>query len=443
MTIFLLAGRTGGPLIPLLALSKSLPEFNPVIIGVKNGFETKLAQQQKFEIKYLPEAKLNLLSFKNQNLSQIILGILDLIKTLFLLGFSFCQCIYLLLKYKPKGVLSSGSFLAVPMIFAAAILKFFRLISTKIIIHQQDPLPGLANKLTIGFADLKSCVFEYTKINFNKFKDCQIIPNPIDTQKFDQAKIESIENEQLREFFLVQTALLVEESAAIPLEVFKKIVSDQKPPRQDLDPSTKSIINKPIFLIFGGGSGAKVINDWVSSNLDQLLEHFRIIHLTGILQEESPMPLAEDSTKEVWQKLSSKITPELSELDPVSKSIKKDYLSLPSLIQDMPAALKFSDVILCRAGLGSITELQYLNKTAFLVPIPNSHQELNAELMKDRFTILEQANISDWINVINAQILTKMGKNTSFIDDFSTKNATQKELEAFCNQLKILLVKSL
>ena len=440
MTIFLLAGRTGGPLIPLLALSKSLPEFNPVIIGVKNSFETKLAQQQKFEIKYLPEAKLNLLSFKNQNLSQIILGILDLIKTLFLLGFSFCQCIYLLLKYKPKGVLSSGSFLAVPMIFAAAILKFFRLISTKIIIHQQDPLPGLANKLTIGFADLKSCVFEYTKINFNKFKDCQIIPNPIDTQKFDQAKIESIENEQLREFFLVQTALLVEESAAIPLEVFKKIVSDQKPPRLGLDPSTNSIINKPIFLIFGGGSGAKVINDWVSSNLDQLLEHFRIIHLTGILQEESPMPLAEKPSSESLGVIADVNSLRTSFID---SNIKKDYLSLPSLIQDMPAALKFSDVILCRAGLGSITELQYLNKTAFLVPIPNSHQELNAELMKDRFTILEQTNISDWINVINAQILTKMGKNTSFIDDFSTKNATQKELEAFCNQLKTLLVKSL
>lgn len=427
--IFLLAGRTGGPLIPLLAISKSLPEFNPIIIGVKNGFETKIAKQENLEIEYLPEAKLNILSFKKQKFAEILLGILDLIKTLFLLVFSFGKCIYLLLKYQPSGILSSGSFLAVPIIFAAVFLKKLGLIETKIIIHQQDPLPGLANKLTIRLADLKSCVFEYTKINFKNFKDCQIIPNPIDIQKFEAAKIENIENPKLKEFF--QPPLIKE----VPLRAEDYF---NHPAAKAASLFVKeSSSTKPIFLIFGGGSGAKIINDWVSSNLEKLLEHFRIIHLTGELQGN---PQSTSLTAPLLKE------PEKNTFFSKESTCRADdfsvYLPLPSLIHDMPAALKFSDVVMCRAGLGSITELQYLNKVAILVPIPNSHQELNAELVKNNFTILEQTNISDWINVINAQILTKMGKNTSFFDGFSTKNSTKKELEAFYNQARSVLVRS-
>ena len=38
-----------------------------------------------------------------------------------------------------------------------------------------------------------------------------------------------------------------------------------------------------------------------------------------------------------------------------------------------------SDVILARPGLGTLTELSALKKASILVPMPNSHQEDNAQ----------------------------------------------------------------
>ena len=84
--------------------------------------------------------------------------------------------------------------------------------------------------------------------------------------------------------------------------------------------------SKPVFLIFGGASGAEVINDWVISNLEHLTRRFNVLHLTGSLQRKH------------YQKVHS-----------------KNYLSLSELLdKEMKLALNLADVVLCRAGLNSI-----------------------------------------------------------------------------------------
>jgi UDP-N-acetylglucosamine:LPS N-acetylglucosamine transferase len=65
----------------------------------------------------------------------------------------------------------------------------------------------------------------------------------------------------------------------------------------------------------------------------------------------------------------------------------------------MLGAMQKSDFVLCRAGLGSITELNYLQKPTFLVPIPNSHQELNAYL-SPQFVTLDQNQSNFWLGQI-------------------------------------------
>lgn len=329
--IFLVAGRTGGPFFPIPKIISVLGEFNPIIIGVKNSFEERVCNAEKLELVYLPEAKLNFLSFKNPSVLDKVKGFFDLIWNLIKLKVSFWICVFQLLRYQPKMIYTTGSFLAVPLFWASRILNFLRLTSTKLVVHQQDPLPGLSNRICVKISDLTSCVFEHTKLNYISFKDSFVIQNPILESKFEPKSI--WQNTELQSF-----------------------VVEKK---------------KPTILIFGGGSGAKFINDWVIENKDSLTQNFNIVHLTGILQKDS-------------QKMTE----------------SENYFSTQAIFEDMPQLLSSVDFVLCRAGLGTISELEFLHKKAFIIPLPDSHQELNAELVKDKFVILEQKNSDLWLDTI-------------------------------------------
>ena len=55
-----------------------------------------------------------------------------------------------------------------------------------------------------------------------------------------------------------------------------------------------------------------------------------------------------------------------------------------SIFRDLfPEALHKADLVVCRAGFGSISELSALSKAAIIIPIPQSHQEDNARWLKE------------------------------------------------------------
>lgn len=333
--IFLAGGRTGGPIIPLIAVSQRLPAYTPIILGIKNSFEERYALDHNILFICLFEAKSRYHSFKNLSIFNKLEGYIGLLLSLILLLVNTIKITFYTVKFKPKGILSAGGFTAVPSIYAAKIANFIRLTKTKIIIHQQDPDIGLTNKLTAKFADYLTCVFQFTK-NDPLFNKAKTIYNPIDIGKFDPSK-------------------------NIPADSkFTNFFEQNK--------------NRKTLLIFGGGSGAEAINIWVWENIENLLKSFSIIHLTGDLQSTKPKNV-----------------------------VSARYLSLTSIYNEMPYLLQKVDLVLCRAGMSSISELLYLNKSAFLVPIPNSHQENNANQVKDYFEILDQRNIASWLQVIQSK----------------------------------------
>ena len=372
--IFLLAGRTGGPFFPLPTIAQNLPNYNPIYIGVKNSFEQKICTQNNWKLEFLPEVKLSILSFKNQTFGEKIINLFLVFLDIFRLGFSFAKSLFLLLKYQPKLIVSTGSFLAVPIIFSVKITNFFGFTKCKILVHQQDPLPGLANRLTVGLADLSSCVFEYTKSNFKKFSKAFLTPNPIDQKKYNQIRQESLSKIQ-----------------KVNPELYNFIQSKS---------------TKPILFIFGGGGGAEAINQWLIKNLDELLLDFKIIHLTGILQ-----------TKKFEVK-------------------KANYFQAKVFVAEMIPVLSLSDLVICRAGLASITELEYLSKPAFLVPLPDSHQELNAELVKIKFGILQQKNISGWLSQIKTEY-AKIATKQNFSSQLQIQQKLQNYYQKIMNMLDI------
>ncbi len=112
----------------------------------------------------------------------------------------------------------------------------------------------------------------------------------------------------------------------------------------------------PVVLIIGGGSGAAQINTLTYKTLHKLTEICQIIHVTG-------RGKACDDEKCLQN---------------------PRYHMYEFLPERMPEALSVADVVVSRAGMSFITEFCALGKPTIIVPIPHSHQELNAEYLKDK-----------------------------------------------------------
>jgi UDP-N-acetylglucosamine--N-acetylmuramyl-(pentapeptide) pyrophosphoryl-undecaprenol N-acetylglucosamine transferase len=349
-TIILCGGRTAGPILPLVAIAKNLQGIKPLIIGVSGGFEKSIAEKNGYQFVSLLESKMSLFSFSSMNplytFGQVFQSVWSILK----LKVNFIKSIYILLKFKPVAILSAGGFTAVPMIWASVVASKIGIHKTKIIVHQQDPEPGLTNKLTARFADVLTCVFPSTK-SYKGFENAVIIPNPI---SLTEERVDTSITRQIHEI-----------------------------------PTDKSML-----LIYGGGSGAMFINNWVKENLVELAKKFYVVHLIGVLQDNQSEFL---------------------------KSKSSNYFPYISLIDEMNYVLQRSDLIISRAGLGSISELQFIQKKAFLVPLPNSHQEKNAQEVEEYFEILEQRDVSEWLEKVISYKTKFVGKKV-----FSVEHGEEK-----------------
>ena len=114
--------------------------------------------------------------------------------------------------------------------------------------------------------------------------------------------------------------------------------------------------NTKTILLFGGSLGARTLNRAVRDNYMSLAEH--------------------DSVQMIWQmgKLYEK---EYMEVD----AAKDDRIHPMTFIDRMDLAYTAADIIICRAGALSISELALVKKPVILVPSPNvaeDHQTKNA-----------------------------------------------------------------
>ena len=114
--------------------------------------------------------------------------------------------------------------------------------------------------------------------------------------------------------------------------------------------------NKKTVLIFGGSLGARTINEAVLANADALLG-MKDVNI-------------------IWQV--GKIY--FDEYKNCRLSGQKDIKIIP-FIEDMDMAYSAADIVVCRAGALTISELAILGKAAILIPSPNvaeDHQTVNA-----------------------------------------------------------------
>ena len=119
--------------------------------------------------------------------------------------------------------------------------------------------------------------------------------------------------------------------------------------------------NRPVVLVLGGSQGAQRINDKILEILPKFLRDFELIHQCG-----------EKNYNEV--KKESKVM--------MGKELERYHHLFPFLKEyELKLAYAISDLIVARAGSGTIFEIAALGKPSILIPLPEAaqnHQLKNA-----------------------------------------------------------------
>lgn len=126
--------------------------------------------------------------------------------------------------------------------------------------------------------------------------------------------------------------------------------------------------DKPTLLILGGSLGARTLNQTLTDGLDFIRSHpeVQFIWQTGKIYIEQVKQAITAYTGEAIRNCRVSSLP---------------HLYVNDFIKDMASAYALADLVVSRAGAGSISEMCLLGKPAILVPSPNvaeDHQTKNA-----------------------------------------------------------------
>jgi UDP-N-acetylglucosamine--N-acetylmuramyl-(pentapeptide) pyrophosphoryl-undecaprenol N-acetylglucosamine transferase len=123
---------------------------------------------------------------------------------------------------------------------------------------------------------------------------------------------------------------------------------------------TNSAQNETLkILIVGGSQGAKALNEIVPNAIALLKNAVQIHHQTGAAMQ--------NEVAETYEKLN--LNAEVS-----------------SFIDDMAAAYSWADLIICRAGAMTVSEVAAMGIPAIFIPLPNAiddHQTANAKYLTE------------------------------------------------------------
>ena len=149
----------------------------------------------------------------------------------------------------------------------------------------------------------------------------------------------------------------------------------------------------PTILIFGGSQGAQRINEMVLKILPELTKKYQIIHQCGI-------------------KNYSKIK---NDINKINLDHKERYHLYPYLNKEMKDAYAAADLIISRAGAGSISEIAVLGKPNILIPLStaaSNHQFKNAEFfVKKGASFIIDETVSDSKDLLNCIFRLLSDKN--------------------------------
>lgn len=337
-TALIMAGGTGGHIFPGLAVAQELRSRGWTVhwLGAPDSMEERLVPPQGFVLERVAFS-----GVRGKGLRSLVGMPLRLLKAL-------QQARAVLRKVRPDVVVGMGGYITVPGGLAA------KLAGVPIVLHEQNSVPGMANKLLARMA----------RRVFSAFPDAiaggQWVGNP------------------LRAEFLQQP---------VPAERF----AGRSGPLQ--------------LLVVGGSLGAKALNEVVPKALALMAPETRpvVTHQSGAKQIDALQ---------------------------ANYAAAGVQASLTPFIDDAAQAYAQADVIVCRAGASTVTELAAVGAAAVFVPFPaavDDHQTANARFLVDAG--------AGWLvqqSVLTPESLARMLENMqrTGLVDMAQKAKKMQKLEA-------------
>ena len=341
MKVLLTGGGTLGPVTPLLAVAEELQQQSGVVrgfslaratlkgrttqkvellwIGTRRGPERRLVEDAGIKFSWIWAPKWRRYFDVRNVFAPLALHLATKIAWFKLL------CMW------PDVIVTAGGFVGVPFVWAAAWLRMFG-VHIPCLLHNQDVRFSLANKLVAPFVK---------KITY-------ALPG------------------------------------TVPVRWKKKSVWTGNPVRAFVLKGNREAGLKrcgfdgraPTIMVIGGGTGAQRLNEIVVEALPELTRHYQVIHLAGsgksaIRHSER----SEESPTNVGSRIRAGSFVATAPQDDGLNSRYHTFEFVTSEIADLYAA---ADLVITRAGMGTLFELAALGKPMVIVPIPGSHQEENA-----------------------------------------------------------------
>jgi UDP-N-acetylglucosamine--N-acetylmuramyl-(pentapeptide) pyrophosphoryl-undecaprenol N-acetylglucosamine transferase len=343
MKVLISGGGTAGHIYPGLALAEVLKaadsRIEPIFVGTAGGLETKLIPKAGYELITVP-----VISFsRSLNWRSLIFATK--------LSAGILKSARILQRLRPAVVVGMGGYASFPLVLAATWQGY------PCLIHEQNSIPGLANKVLAKKVKVVATSFAITKEYFKEAKKVVLVGNPVRPQ--------------------VLKATLSEAEQTLGLKKEK---------------------GKTYLLVFGGSQGASSINEVAFNLVKQglLAGNITLIHLTGQTEAEK------------YQQLKKKLPSQQ----------QKQYHPL-AYLDNIGLAYRLADIVVCRAGASSIAEVTAVGLPSILVPYPyatDNHQLKNAEVLTAlgaaRLILNENLSVATLVREIKEiskpEILTKM-----------------------------------
>ena len=291
-TALIMAGGTGGHIFPGLAVAEELRARGWRVhwLGAPGSMESRIVPQHGFPLELIDFS-----GVRGKGLATLALLPLRLLR-------AFWQALKVVRRVKPDVVVGLGGYITFPGGMMGV------LCGKPLVLHEQNSVAGMANKVLAGVADRVFTAFP------DVLKKAQWVGNP------------------LRAAFTRQAA---------PSERF---VGRTGPLR---------------LLVVGGSLGAQALNDIVPRALALIPAENRpvVTHQSGATQI--------DTLRANYQAAGVQ-----AELTP--------------FIDDTASAFAAADLIVCRAGASTVTEIAAVGAAAIFVPFPfavDDHQTTNARFL--------------------------------------------------------------
>jgi len=303
-TLLVMAGGTGGHVFPGLAVARALRDegWRVVWLGNRTGMEATLVPKYDIPMEYIQFGGL-----RGKGLVTKFLLPLNLLR-------AFWQSIGALRRVKPDVVLGMGGYITFPAGMMASLL------GRPLVLHEQNSIAGLANKVLAKVADRVLCAFP------DALPNSEWTGNPVRAELAHLAAPESRYDHRTG-----------------PLRV----------------------------LVVGGSLGAAALNDVVPRAIALLPE------------DQRPVVRHQAGAKQI-------------------DTLRANYAAAGvagetvPFIDDMAAAYADADLVICRAGAMTVSEVAAAGVAALFVPFPHAvddHQTTNAKfLSKQGAALVVQQN---------------------------------------------------